>query len=169
MAGIASRIAQGMGLHRDGSTLGLPIFETEMRRRLWYQIAALDGRSAEMTGSAKDMEGWLWAVKPPRNVNDIEIFPGMTEQPTEHVDATEMTDCLLRTEIGHFRKKLPLQQPFQYFSAISTISTEQGDQLVEEFAELMREKYLRYLDSTIPIQAHAIVVAKVSVCVLRLM
>ena len=31
-----------MGLHRDGSKLGLKPYDTEMRRRCWWQIVVLD-------------------------------------------------------------------------------------------------------------------------------
>lgn len=37
LAGMAMRIAQGQGLHRDGTVFSLSPFETEMRRRLWYE------------------------------------------------------------------------------------------------------------------------------------
>ncbi|KAG5660910.1 hypothetical protein KAF25_002553, partial [Fusarium avenaceum] len=49
-SGICVRMAQKMGLHRDGETLGLPPFETEIRRRLWWQIYMLDARSAVQSG-----------------------------------------------------------------------------------------------------------------------
>jgi hypothetical protein len=41
LAGVASRLAQSLGLHRDGSTLGLSPFDTEMRRRLWCKSRPL--------------------------------------------------------------------------------------------------------------------------------
>ena len=41
MTGLATRIANAMGLHRDGAQFGLPPFETEMRRRLWWQVCTL--------------------------------------------------------------------------------------------------------------------------------
>lgn len=36
LTGLALRIAQSLGLHRDGSKFGLSPFDTEMRRRLWW-------------------------------------------------------------------------------------------------------------------------------------
>lgn len=41
MVGLAIRIANSLGLHRDGSNFGLNPYDTEMRRRCWYQILAL--------------------------------------------------------------------------------------------------------------------------------
>jgi len=50
LSGVAMRIAQRIGLHRDPETLGIDPFNCEMRRRLWNQIWVLDVRSAEFAG-----------------------------------------------------------------------------------------------------------------------
>lgn len=47
LSGLAIRLAQNFGLHREDSFIGLTTFETEMRRRLWWQLAILDAPSAE--------------------------------------------------------------------------------------------------------------------------
>ncbi|KAL6404562.1 C6 transcription factor [Ilyonectria robusta] len=47
LSGLAVRLAQNFGLHREGSLFGLSKFKMEMRRRLWWQIAILDAPSAE--------------------------------------------------------------------------------------------------------------------------
>lgn len=41
MTGLAIRISQSLGLHRDGAKFGLPPFDTEMRRRLWCKLILL--------------------------------------------------------------------------------------------------------------------------------
>lgn len=50
MTGLVVRIAQTLGLHRDGSHFNLAPFEIEMRRRLWWQVCVLDARSSEDHG-----------------------------------------------------------------------------------------------------------------------
>lgn len=50
LTGLVVRIAQTLGIHRDGSHFGLPPFEIEMRRRLWWQVCILDARSSEDHG-----------------------------------------------------------------------------------------------------------------------
>jgi hypothetical protein len=50
LTGLAVRIAQTLGIHRDGSHFGLLPFEIEMRRRLWWQVCILDARSSEDHG-----------------------------------------------------------------------------------------------------------------------
>lgn len=39
---VALRVAQAMGLHRDGSNFDLPPIEAEMRRRIWWHIIHTD-------------------------------------------------------------------------------------------------------------------------------
>jgi len=38
LTGIAILVAEGMGMHIDGALLGLSPFETEIRRRIWWQL-----------------------------------------------------------------------------------------------------------------------------------
>lgn len=47
MTGLAVRLAQSLGMHRDGSALNLAPFEAEMRRRLWWNICILDTPASE--------------------------------------------------------------------------------------------------------------------------
>jgi hypothetical protein len=51
LSGLMVRIAQTLGIHRDGSHFNLSPFEAEMRRRLWWQICVLDARSSEDHGA----------------------------------------------------------------------------------------------------------------------
>lgn len=48
--GLAMRVAQSMGLHRDGSLFGLCEIECEVRRRVWWHILYLDVQGAIATG-----------------------------------------------------------------------------------------------------------------------
>ncbi|PWW80196.1 hypothetical protein C7212DRAFT_355703 [Tuber magnatum] len=48
--GMAMRVAQSMGLHRDGSLFGLNEIECEVRRRVWWHIVYLDVQGAIATG-----------------------------------------------------------------------------------------------------------------------
>lgn len=50
LTGLVVRIAQTLGIHRDGSHFDLAPFEIEMRRRLWWQVCILDARSSEDHG-----------------------------------------------------------------------------------------------------------------------
>src|SRR5690349_17334902 len=94
-----------MGIHRDGSSLGLNYFDIEMRRRLWWQIMILDARAAELTGSGRPGEAWYWNTKVPSNVNDCDLHPDMKEPPVDSAGPTDMISCLLRYELGVMFKR----------------------------------------------------------------
>lgn len=43
LTGLLLRMGHSIGVHRDGAQFGLAPFDTEMRRRLWWQICTLGG------------------------------------------------------------------------------------------------------------------------------
>ena len=99
MTGLAVRIMQSLGLHKDGSKFGLPPFEIEIRRRLFWQLHVLDIRAAEDYGlqsttsmTTKDLP------LHPANVNDADLYPKMTTAPVSSSGFTDMTLALLRLQ-----------------------------------------------------------------------
>lgn len=111
LGGLAIHIAQALGIHRDGSHFGLPPFDIEMRRRLWWHISILDNRSSEDHGTDPTFSEQFYDTKLPLNVNDEDIWPGMLEPPTPRVGATEMTFCLIRFELSVFNRRLNITSP----------------------------------------------------------
>jgi len=104
LSGVAFRIAQRIGLHRDGADIGLSPFEVEMRRRLWRQMLILDHTSAELAGSSASVSVMtnLWDTKLPTNCNDSDLDPDMKEPPVDRIGATDMIFCMLRYQFGSF-------------------------------------------------------------------
>lgn len=95
-----------MGLHRDGLMLGLSPFETEMRRRVWWQIVLLDGIYALMSGLGQSMIPRSWDTKEPSNMNDNDMSPGMSKIESRE-GPTDMVYCLLCYEVA----KLLVESP----------------------------------------------------------
>jgi hypothetical protein len=73
LTGVAVRIAQRMGLHRDGEKLGLPPFDVQMRRRLFYQLLPLDGIASQMSGTGIAIMLDNCDTQQPLNINDDQI------------------------------------------------------------------------------------------------
>ncbi|KAL6879135.1 fungal-specific transcription factor domain-containing protein [Trichoderma novae-zelandiae] len=103
ISGVIMRIAQKMGYHRDGSQLDLTPFETEMRRRIWWQIMMLDAKCAMMSGLSQSWMNANWDTKKPLNLNDADLFPGSTEPVVERDGPTEMAFSLVISEIFRFK------------------------------------------------------------------
>lgn len=96
------RIAQKMGYHRDGEALGLPPFETEMRRRMWWYIILQDAKNALVSGLSHSMLPSSWDTKMPINVNDADLFIGSLEPLRPREGPTEMAFCLISYQIAKF-------------------------------------------------------------------
>ncbi|KAL4861822.1 hypothetical protein BDV12DRAFT_203626 [Aspergillus spectabilis] len=150
LAGIAIRLAQRMGLHRDGENLGLPPFEVQMRRRLFWQLLPLDGYAGQVSGTGISISPNSWDTKQPLNINDDQIFPGMTEQPQEQKGATEMVFCLSRVELSNFytRKGVKMKE---IGAAIHFKGAEHVERLIDEVEDLIEIKFLRYCDILNPL------------------
>jgi len=97
LTGTLVRIAQRIGLHRDGAKLGLDPFDVQMRRRLFFQVMPLDGAACQMAGTGITLKFDSWDTLQPANIDDIQIWPGMTLEPIEQTGrATEMIFCRAR-------------------------------------------------------------------------
>ncbi|KAI1336205.1 fungal-specific transcription factor domain-containing protein [Xylariaceae sp. FL0016] len=97
--GITVRIAQKMGLHRDGEFLGLSPFDTEIRRRIWWQIVLLDAMTALMSGLGQNLLPRSWDTKKALNVNDSDLYPTMSSVQAKD-GPTDMIYCLMLYEVA---------------------------------------------------------------------
>ncbi|KAL7810959.1 N-terminal binuclear Zn cluster-containing/DNA binding domain-containing protein [Trichoderma aethiopicum] len=81
--GFVVRMAMSMGLHRDPSEFEprMTPFQGEIRRRLWFTVLDMDlymSLAANMPCLTRDGD---YSCRPPRNIDDSELFPEMTELP----------------------------------------------------------------------------------------
>ncbi|KAI9149563.1 transcription factor [Paramyrothecium foliicola] len=102
LSGTVLRIAQKMGYHRDGELFDLLPFETEMRRRIWWQIILQDAKNAVTSGLTHSMLPSNWDTKEPQNLNDADLIPGSTEPFRPREGPTEMGFCLLLYQMSRF-------------------------------------------------------------------
>ncbi|EED21503.1 conserved hypothetical protein [Talaromyces stipitatus ATCC 10500] len=163
LSGTAIRIAQQMGLHRDGSQLGLSVFETEMRRRVWWHIIYMDRSIARSFG-------FVSAPLPaydthfPLNVNDSELHPNMREPPVERDDVgTDMIFCQLRQELSKWHQGQPqfvesmfpgkttVQTPLRTDEEVRDEKAQRRQKAVDDFRNIVQEKVVRFCDPSIPL------------------
>ncbi|KAK4247034.1 fungal-specific transcription factor domain-containing protein [Corynascus novoguineensis] len=107
LTGILVRIAQKMGLHRDGEALGLPPFECEMRRRIWWQIVMVDAKYAMFSGLGHSVMSTNCTTKTPSNLNDADMHPSAKEPFRSKDGPTEMIFCLLMCKFAKFIMEMP--------------------------------------------------------------
>ncbi|GAO13321.1 hypothetical protein UVI_02013340 [Ustilaginoidea virens] len=91
--GYVLRLAMSMGMHRDPSEFEprMPVFWGEIRRRLWFTLADMDLHMSIACNMPSLLRDGDFTCKPPRNLNDSEIFLSMHELPTTR-PIDQMTD-----------------------------------------------------------------------------
>lgn len=177
LTGVAIRIAQAMGLDQDGASLGLPSFETEMRRRVWWQLKLNDNRTAELCGLAKfrdlivgtESTGW------PKNLNDDQLHPNMSGPVAEAKGLTDVAFVALRCELAKFalgriaKLRKDGMTPAQW--SLDTPSSGAGgvEEACAELEETLEANYIRYCDPSQPLHLVTMLVARYGMNTVRFM
>ncbi|CAH0028399.1 unnamed protein product [Clonostachys rhizophaga] len=107
MTGILVRSAVSMGLHRDGSKFpNVDHFDSEMRRRLWWHICFVDNRVSQCDVPEMALSERIFDTREPANVNDGDIFPGMTNEPVGREGFTESSYMLAHCGVWREARRL---------------------------------------------------------------
>lgn len=104
LMGIAVRIAERMGIHRDGARLGLSIVRSEERRRIWWQLQSMEISIGQLTGNISMTLFGEWDAKMPSNFEDHDLHAGILELPRERPDLTSISHCLWRYFILKYQR-----------------------------------------------------------------
>ncbi|KAG6246577.1 hypothetical protein E4U23_004528 [Claviceps purpurea] len=151
LTGTVVRIAQKMGYHRDGESLGLDMYETEMRRRIWWQIMIQDAKYAMLSGLNHSPPSLHWDSKMPTNVNDADIFPGSTASVQARDGPTEMAFVLMLNEIYKFKLQAEERDGNSAFEAALLgqdigPDEEASNAMLQKFRDCFRELEVRLLE-----------------------
>lgn len=171
LSGVAIRLARKMGLHRDGSSLGLSPFESETRRRLWWHLVHVDFRMADLLSSRPSMDLFSCDTKMPLNVADEDLSPEMIDSPPERNGITSVVVCLIRCEIIEFLRKF--SSPFAgdvRWEVLGSpdFTTARKDSLISQVEDLLERKYLRYCDPSNSLHTLASIMIRSSICKMKL-
>ncbi|KAL8811084.1 MAG: hypothetical protein Q9200_002082 [Gallowayella weberi] len=152
-AGFLNTTELALGLQRDGEQFGLSPFETELRRRLWWQIVHLDMRASEDHGSEPTILDQSFDTRFPLNINDEDIDASMKEPPAEHEGVTEMTFDLIRYSVTTTARRLSYVPPGpgKCRTTSEMFTLEHKERLIEELHQHLEKKYLRHCDMNTPI------------------
>ncbi|KAI4230308.1 MAG: hypothetical protein L6R36_000119 [Xanthoria steineri] len=148
LVGTALRIAECMGLHRDGTEYGFGPVETHVRRLIWYHICFLDIRTCEAQGPRPHIRSDEFDTQFPLNVDDEELEA--LDPPTTSASRwTDMTLTLIRMEANEMCRvvwvdRLRLEKKKVSLTAVLG--------KIENFRKTMKDKYLRFINDNIPVQ-----------------
>lgn len=154
LTGLVVRIAQTIGVHRDGVHFGLKPFDVEMRRRLWWQVCILDTRASEDHGCDPTITEQSFDTKMPLNINDVDISLDAKDFPPEKQGCTDMSFCLIRFEVSNtFRRinYIPPGPPKACTEHLAGITLQEKEKWITECHQRLEERYLKNCDMTVPL------------------
>lgn len=172
-----------MGLHRDPAQFGLPPFEVEQRRRLWWTIVGYDRRLGEMSGSTVTALSSGGDCKLPLNVNDSDLHVDGKEMPTPHTGPTEMLFALTRVELAmavssdsnrdshklNNPDKSPAATPGSRSTATIRLAGQDGPSYsLEGYCAHMEGTYLSQCDPKIPLHFFTLTMTRQALCKMRI-
>jgi hypothetical protein len=141
MTGIVIRMAQYLGLQRDGSNFKqLTPYEVELRRRVWWGVCMLDMRASEDQGTDLAIATGSFDTKIPLNINDADISPETKEMPEERDGLTDMS--MARLQAGLLDTMRQLIAPV---TGEGTANLEAKSRMLSEIYQNYEEGYLQYI------------------------
>lgn len=140
-----------LGLHRDGEVLGMPPFETEMRRRLWWQICTLDVQTAQDHKSDPCVLESSFNTKLPANISDVGLDSDMSKYPTRLPERTEMLLNLVQFEINYFLRQIAFSEKFIQENSYTTLPYSGICKAIDLFQERIHRQYVAHCDPNIPL------------------
>ncbi|KAH7394618.1 hypothetical protein BKA66DRAFT_281863 [Pyrenochaeta sp. MPI-SDFR-AT-0127] len=152
LTGLVVRVAQVIGVHKDGTHFGLAPFEIEMRRRLWWQLCIMDARASEDHGCDPTILDPNFDTQMPLNVNDCDLYPSMVDLPESRNGFTEMTFCLVGFELANVFRRVVYSPPGRVPShpSFATLNIMQKERWITECHQRLEKTYLADLNLSIP-------------------
>ncbi|KAL2069447.1 hypothetical protein VTL71DRAFT_14126 [Oculimacula yallundae] len=156
MLGIATRIAQRMGIDKEAVLVKKTPLEAELCRRLWWGLVLFDGRVGEMAGARAATLNPIWDCKVPLNVAEADLRPQMKDSPQALSTSSDSIFAAVRSEVADFVRFSKWHLDFSS-PALLPVALEHRRHPVTEGSEmgsletLIEEKYLAVCDPEIPL------------------
>lgn len=140
MTGLVIRMAQYLGLQRDGTHFeDMKPFDVEMRRRVWWSVCLLDTRASEDQGTDLVITHGCFDTKIPSNINDVDIDPESKQSPKERYGVTDMTFGRITATISHVTRQMMALTARGGIAAL-----EDQSRLVNEIYQKLEQEYLQF-------------------------
>ncbi|KAF2831472.1 hypothetical protein CC86DRAFT_463354 [Ophiobolus disseminans] len=171
LMGMTVRNAEKLGLHRDGTVLGLSPMETEERRRLWWQLQQLDLVFAVRMGLTPMTLTADWDVKLPLNIEDEDIHKASPSTPTERKSLTSMSYCLFPSWVINQQRQSLLTKNIRFelsWQANNALSESIRNDLVTHIENGINQTFLQYCDPLNPLDQRLQLFARLFIASTRL-
>jgi hypothetical protein len=150
---LAIRIAQRLGLHRDGSHYpNLSIFQQEIRRRLWWHTVSADSRFFQDLSFDPRIYDMMADTRLPLNLNDSDLSKDMKTLPASRIGCTDMTFNLIMFQNGMLIRKLHFVSTSESLTEAKRLQNlQERRRMVEEAKRNIETCYFQNFDDSIPI------------------
>ncbi|ATY62506.1 Fungal specific transcription factor [Cordyceps militaris] len=139
MTGIAIRMAQAIGLHRDGSHFSnLSPYEVEIRRRVWWALCMIDARASGDQGTDLTILQDGFDTRMPLNINDNDISVDTKTMPEARDGITDMTITQVSCGLVQVERKMIAKQKQ------GPASPDTSSAVFDELFAKLDHSYLRY-------------------------
>ena len=145
LTAVAVRIARAIGLHHESVTR--TPFQYELRRRAWHQIRFLDLYAALDRGSELLISFGSYDTPYPKNTNDGEFDESSTTIPDHDTGLTDMSYSRMAYDATYHTHRLTIPE-----SKPSGETWQQRVELAQKFEDMAQDRYVKYVDTTIPFQ-----------------
>ncbi|KAJ5292766.1 Neuraminidase [Penicillium atrosanguineum] len=149
------RVAKSLGVHVNGSRLGLDPFETETRRRLWWHLTALDATAPENHGfnsTSVDNDHTLFL---PNNIDDVDMSLETLQTPIGKGQWTEMSFSILNMDLCRRLRHT--------VTATTKDDNDTKSNLIDKVERIIRQKWLDSGDLMLPTCRAADALLKISI------
>jgi len=150
LVGAAIRMAECMGLHRDGESYGLTPLETQVRRLIWYQLCFLDIRTCEAQGPRPAIHQDDFNTALPFNCDDDEDLTGPAA-PRSSDGWTPALFCCIRFEINEFMRLLWFERRKLEMRRQTLVNVVHR---IDKFRKGLADRYFHRLKDRTPMQEY---------------
>lgn len=156
LLGIATRVAERMGLHRDGATFGLSPLRSEERRRTWWALQFLDLSVARLVGALSLAIFSSWDTQMPSNVEDSDFTPTTEAKPVERKGLTSISPCLWRYSILYRRREMLGRNTTGELSWMLSphMPLAEKDAKIDELEGILAEKFVQHCELVNPLHVY---------------
>lgn len=140
MTGLVVRMAQYLGLQRDGTHfVNLTPFEVELRRKVWWVVCLLDVRACEDQGTDLLITSGSFDTKVPLNINDADLEPNSTEMPPERYGITDNSFARVNAAISDTTRQMMARGAKNDVSSL-----EHQNRLLQNIYRKLEQEYLQH-------------------------
>ncbi|KAJ4286310.1 hypothetical protein N0V90_013344 [Kalmusia sp. IMI 367209] len=156
LMGIASRVAERMGLHHDGSMFGLSVVRSEERRRIWWQLQFMELATARLVGTLSLTIFANWDTKVPSNLEDGDFCADLEVMPGERKGITSISPCLWRYRILQMRRESLGKDSSEgrTYMLSPHLSLAEKDARIDDIEKMLAERFLQHCELLDPLHVH---------------